>query len=131
DDGNFIKVAGQGVTEEMWAAMVAYADRKGLSGGNFKKLNLPFENRLLGQPMEIRDRMVKRVEDFVYNMLVNVFNTRDTAPLVIADILETGSYNPGAKVGRIDDPADWTEEKIREKAAKICSDKGPEGDFDD
>ncbi|RTZ99978.1 MAG: ketose-bisphosphate aldolase [Deltaproteobacteria bacterium] len=131
DDGNFIKVAGQGVTEEMWAAMVAYADRKGLSGGNFKKLNLPFENRLLGQPMEIRDRMVKRVEDFVYNMLVNVFNTRDTAPLVIADILETGSYNPGAKVGRIDDPADWTDEKIREKAAKICSDKGPEGDFDD
>jgi fructose/tagatose bisphosphate aldolase len=131
DNGNFIKDPDQGVTEDMWAAMVASAKDQGISGGNFKKLNLPFENRLLGQPADIRERMVKRVEDFVYNMLVNVLNCEDTAPLVLADILETGSYNPGAKVGRIDDPADWTDEKITEKAGEICSDKGPEGDFED
>jgi hypothetical protein len=34
-------------------------------------------------------------------------------------------------VGRIEDPAEWTEVKIRERAAKISSEKGPKGDFDD
>ena len=29
------------------------------------------------------------------------------------------------------DPVEWTEEKIVEKALKITSDKGPDGDFDD
>jgi fructose/tagatose bisphosphate aldolase len=129
--GHFIKVKDQGVTEAMWDAMVAYAKDNELSAGNYKKLNLPFENRLLGQPADIRARMVNRVEDFVYNMLANVLNSGDTAPLVLADILETGSYNPGAKVERIDNPADWTPEKIKEKAELICSDKGPQGDFDD
>ncbi len=131
DDGQFIKVRDQGMTEEMWAAMVAHAKENGLSGGNYKKLNLPFENRLLGQPADIRERMVKRVEDFVYNMLVNVLNSGDTAPLVIADILATGSHNPGPKAERIENPADWTPEKIQAKAKDICSDKGEEGDFDD
>ncbi len=131
EDGNFIKVDGEGVTESMWAEMVAYAGERGITGGNYKKLNLPFENKLLGQPADIRERMVKRVEDFVYNMLARVLNTTDTAPLVLADILETGSYDPGAKAAQIEDPADWTEEKIRARALEIGSDKGPDGDFDD
>ena len=32
---------------------------------------------------------------------------------------------------KIEDPLQWTEEKIRERSARISSDKGPEGDFDD
>jgi fructose-bisphosphate aldolase class II len=31
----------------------------------------------------------------------------------------------------MEDPAEWTEERIRTAAAKINSEKGPEGDFDD
>jgi fructose-bisphosphate aldolase class II len=31
----------------------------------------------------------------------------------------------------MEDPAEWTEAKIREKAANIDSDKGPAGDFED
>jgi len=129
--GNFIKIPDQGVTEEMWQAMVAYADKQGWKGGNYKKLNLPFETKLLGQAREVRDRMCKRVEDFVYRLLVDVFNAGDTAPLAIAAILEANSYDPGPKADRIEDPAEWTEEKIRQRAAAIDSDKGPEGDFDD
>ncbi len=131
ENGNFIKVNGEGVTEEMWAEMVAYAEKQGWKGGNYKKLNLPFENKLLGQPREVRERMVKRVEEFVYNMLVNVFNAADTAPLAINAILAAGSHDPGPKVGRIEDPAEWTPEKIVEKARSLDSDRGPEGDFDD
>ena len=130
-DGNFIKVKDAGVTENMWQQMVAYAEANGWKKGNYKSLNLPFEPKLMGQPTAIRERMVKRVEDFVYNLLVNVFNAQDSAPLGIKAILEKGSYDMGPKVGRIEDPAQWTGEKIARRAASLDSDKGPEGDFDD
>jgi len=130
-DGNFIKVKDAGVTESMWQQMVAYAEANGWKKGNYKSLNLPFEPKLMGQPTAIRDRMVKRVEDFVYNLLINVFNAQDSAPLGIKAILEKGSYDMGPKVGCIEDPAQWTGEKIVRRAASLGSDKGPEGNFDD
>jgi fructose/tagatose bisphosphate aldolase len=119
ENGEFIKVIGQGVTEEMWVEMTAYAENKGLKGGNYKKLNLPFENKLLGQPREIRDRMVARVEDFVFDMLVNVFNADNTAPLVIEAILDAGTYDPGPKASRLEKPEEWTSNKIIERAKEI------------
>ncbi len=131
DKGGFIKVKGEGMTEAMWAQMLAAADAGGLKGGNFKKLNLPFENKLLGQPAEIRERMAERVEKFVYNMLINVFNAGDTAPLAIEAILAAGSYDAGAKTGRIEDPDEWTPEKFTARAGTLDSDKGEKGEFDD
>ncbi|MBU0987237.1 MAG: class II fructose-bisphosphate aldolase [Proteobacteria bacterium] len=130
-DGNFVKVKNQGVTEKMWEEMVAYAQANNLKKGDYKKLNLPFENRLLGQAQPVRERMVKRVEAFIYKMLVDVLNARDTAPLAIEAILAAGTYDPGPKAVRIEDPAAWTIEKIVERAKTITSDKGAEGDFDD
>ena len=131
DDQNFNKVKDAGVTEDLWAEMVEYANSKDLKGGNYKKLNIVFENKLVGQPKAIRDRTAKRVEEFVYNMLVNVFNAQDTAPLAIEAILKAGTYDLGPKSSRIEDPGEWTREKIIEKAKMLNSDKGPEGDFDD
>ncbi len=75
--------------------------------------------------------MVKRVEDFVYNMLVNVFNAENTASLAIEAILAAGSHDPGPKAEQIEDPDEWTPDKMVQRAAAIASDKGPEGDFDD
>ena len=129
--GRFIKVKGEGVTEKMWSEMLAYAESKELTAGNYKKLNLPFENRMLGQPKDIRERMSKRVEKFIYNMLVNVFNAQDTAPVVISSILDSGTYDLGPKTKRLEDPVEWTPEKIVKKAESIITDKGPKGDFDD
>ncbi len=131
EDGNFIKMEGAGASEEAWQEMLAYAQKHELKGGNFKKLNLPFESRLLSQPEDFRRRMTKAVEDFIYTLLTDVFNARDTAPLGIEAILKAGSYDLGPKGKRIEDPAEWTEEKIREGAKAISSDKGPAGDFDD
>jgi fructose/tagatose bisphosphate aldolase len=130
-DGNFIKVAVNGADEEVWQAMVAYAADQGWTGGNYKKLNLPFENRLLGQSREVRERMVDAVEEFTYELLANVFNAADTAPLAVEAILAADSHDLGPKVGRLEDPAQWTPELIASKASAIDSDKGPEGDFDD
>ena len=75
--------------------------------------------------------MVKRVEDFVYNMLVNVFNAEDTADLAVEEILKAGSFNMGAKAERIEDPSAWTDELIIKKASELDADKGEAGDFDD
>jgi len=130
-DGNFIKVKGEGMTEELWAEMVAYANEKGWKKGDYKSLNLPFENRLLAQPRDIRERMAKRVEDFAYKMMTEVFNAKDTAPLAIEVILKAGSHDVGPKGSRIEDPARWTREQIIERARTIAGDKGPEGNFDD
>lgn len=131
ESGNFKKLKGAGVSEELWDEMMTYAVEKGFTGGNVKKLNLPFENKILGQPAEIRERMVKGVEDFVYNMLANVFNAEDTAPIVVESIIKKGSHDLGAKAERIEDPSEWTDEKINERAKTVKGNKGPEGDFDD
>ncbi|CAB1071472.1 Predicted Fructose-bisphosphate aldolase (EC in Geobacter [Olavius algarvensis Delta 1 endosymbiont] len=131
EQGDFIKVKDQGASESLWSQMVAYAQEQGWSGGNYKKLNLPFENKLLAQKNEVRLRMAARVEEFVYNMLVNVFNAENTASLAVEAILAVGSHDAGSKARRIEDPARWTTEQIIERAATIESDKGPEGDFDD
>ena len=131
EGGEFVKVPEKGVTEALWEEMVAYAKSKDIKGGNYKKLNLPFENKLLGQSRDVRERMAGGVEFFVYELLTQVFNAQDTAPLAIEAILEANHYDLGPKTGRIDDPAEWTEPKIRERASKISSKKGPKGDFDD
>ncbi len=131
DDGNFVKLNGEGVTEEMWGKMVADADAKGLKGGDYKKLNLPFENKLLGQPQDIRERMINRVEKFVYDMLVNVLNAKDTAPIAVAEILSAGSWDPGPKGIKTENPDEWTPDKIIKRAASRKRDRGPAGDFDD
>lgn len=131
DSGKFIKIKGEGVSEDMWQQIVEHADAQGWKGGDYKKLNLPLANKLMGLPADIRMRMCKRVDDFVYNMLVNVFSAEDSADLAKEAILEAGSYDLGLKAERIEDPAEWTKEKIIERAKGLDTDRGPEGDFDD
>ena len=129
--GDFIKLKDEGITEDMWAKMTEYAQAKGLKKGDYKKLNLPFENSLLAQPRSIRQRMVKAVEAFAYNLIVNVLNSSNTAPLAIEAILEAGSFDAGTKAELLDDPAEWTADKIAERASTIQRERGPEGDFED
>jgi fructose/tagatose bisphosphate aldolase len=131
EKGEFAKVPGRGVTEELWAAMVAYATEKALKSGDYKKLNLPFENRFWGQDGAVRERMTDAVEEFVYGLLTRVFNAQDTAPLAVEAILRAGSHDLGPKCQRLEDPAEWTPEKIRARAATLHQDKGPAGNFDD
>ncbi len=130
-DGEFIKVPEEGVSESLWAEMKAYAQSKQWKKGDYKKLNLPFENKLLSQPREIRDRVEARVENFIYNMIASVFNAQDTAPLAIEAILKANGYDTGPKAERIENPAEWTAARIIERGKQIDSNKGPAGNFDD
>ncbi|WP_419786935.1 class II fructose-bisphosphate aldolase [Pseudodesulfovibrio sp.] len=131
DDGKFDKVPGEGLDDALWTEMVEYADANGITGGNYKKLNLPFERRWLGQDAAVRERMAGAVEDFVHHLLVNVFNAADTAPIAMDIICKAGSYDLGPKVEKFEDAAEWTEEKIKARAAAMDTDKGPHGNFDD
>lgn len=129
--GNFVKQKDKGVDTKLWNEMLKYAAGQGWKGGNFKKLNLPFENKIMSQPKKIRDRSEKAVADFVYGLLTKVFNAKDTAPLGVKAILKAGSYNLGSKAKRIEKKAEWTAAKIHKKGAGIDSDKGPAGNFED
>ena len=118
ENGEFVKVSDKGMTDKQWAEIVEYANSQGIKGGNYKKLNLPFENKLHRLPRDIRERMSKDVEDFVFHLLKDVFNAGDTAPLAIDAILKAGSCDLGAKGTRIEDPAEWSESKIHKRAAQ-------------
>ncbi len=131
ENGRFIKKSDRGMTDELWNDVVAYADSKNYKPGDYKNLNLPFENRLLSQPREIRERMVDGVEAFAYGMMKDVLNSGDSDLFAIEAILKAGTYDLGSKSGRIEDPAAWSESNITEKAALLNPDKGPAGHFDD
>jgi fructose-bisphosphate aldolase, class II len=131
ENGSFKKVKGEGVSEDLWGEMVAYAESKGWKKGDYKNLNLPFENKLLAQPKEVRERMTRGVEDFAYKMMTEVLNGQDTAQSAVEMILTAGSFDLGPKGSRIEEPAEWSDAKILEKALLIQSDKGPVGKFDD
>ena len=131
DNGDFRKISGAGVMDELWQEMTVYAAEKGWKGGNYKKLNLPFEAKILAQGREVREGMAKRVEEFVYNMLVNVFNAEGSATLAKELLLKQGGYDLGPKAEVIENVAEWSKELIIERAKTLDVDKGPEGDFDD
>ncbi len=131
ENGEFIKIPGQGMDDNIWEEMKRYAADKGWKKGDYKKLNLPFENRLLAQHIESRERMAKRVKDFTYRLITDVLGSAGTAQIVIDDILSCGSHDPGPKAQQIEDPSKWTPEQIMQKAKQIDRDRGPEGDFDD
>jgi len=119
------------LTEELWAEMVAYGNDKKWKAGDYKSINLPFENKIMRQPTAIRERSIQAVEDFVYNLFIDVFYATDTADLGIEAILKAGSFDLGPKAERIEKAAEWTPEKIRERAKTIGADKGAAGNFDD
>lgn len=131
ENGEFIKEPDKGVSDATWEQMKAFAKANNIKGGDFKKLNLPFEATFMVQPKKYRDRMAKGVEDFVYTLLTDVFYAKDTAPIIIDAILEAQSHDPGQKAEKIEKKSDWTKEKIIEKALKFDTDKGPGGNFDD
>ena len=129
--GNFIKRPGEGMTEELWAEMIAYAEGKGWKKGDYKNLNLPFENKLLAQPAAVREKMAKGVEDFAYKMMTEVLNGAGTAALGVEALLAAGSYNLGPKGKPIENPAEWTRDKIIERGKGLTSSKGAAGSYDD
>jgi fructose-bisphosphate aldolase class II len=75
--------------------------------------------------------MAKRVEEFAYKMMTQVFNAGDTAQFGIEALLKASSHDLGPKGKRLEDPSKWTTEQIIERAKSLNADKGAKGNFDD
>jgi hypothetical protein len=57
--------------------------------------------------------MSEAVEEFTFFLLKDVFNAADTADIAKEILLEKKSCNPGPKAERLEEPQDWTVEKIK------------------
>jgi fructose/tagatose bisphosphate aldolase len=66
DDGTYVKESDRGVSDALWREIVTYADGKGMSrkSGDYKKLNLPFHERILAEPDHIVGRIVDEIADW-------------------------------------------------------------------
>lgn len=118
----------------LWADMVAYAEDKGWKGGDYKKLSLPFDNRIMALSEDVKIAMASRVENFAYKLMTDVFGSQDSAPTVIDSILAANTYAPDPTIHVTDFVRhnDWSEEYIRTQGAIIDQyAEEIEGDFDD
>ena len=75
--------------------------------------------------------MIQAVEDFVYMLITDVFNGHDTRDRLSRRFSRPGLTTWRPKAHRIEDPAEWTEEKIKKKGTSLASDKGPAGNYED
>lgn len=132
-DGNFRKLQDKGMSDKLWQEMVAYADKQGWKKGDYKKLNIVFENKLWAQPASFRERMENDVADFVYELLVNVFNAENTADLALEIIAEAESYIAPEKSVQIEDPETWNPADYGIEPGSHSANCGDShgGDFDD
>lgn len=132
-NGNFRKIQDKGMSDKLWQEMVAYADKQGWKKGDYKKLNVVFENKLWAQPANFRERMENDVADFVYDLLVNTFNAENAADLALDIITEAQSYIAPVKSVQIEDPETWNpaDYGIVPGSHSATCDDSHEGAFDD
>jgi len=132
ENGDFVKDENAGMNKEAWEYMVNLAKELGFKGGNYKKLNKPADEYLKKLPEDIQRRMAKGVEDFIANLLENVFNAKDSAHKALDVILEHKSHEIEMFNKIIEDKNKWTKEYIIEEGKRIYDeDNAIEGDFDD
>lgn len=131
-DGGFVKDPATGMRDEDWKHLVDIAQKKGWKAGDYKKLNSEVDEYLKKLPQDVQNRMSKGVEDFIANLLENVFYCKDSADLALDVILESESYQVKQTAAQIEDKKVWTEDYIRKEGKRIFEHQHEvEGNFDD
>ena len=84
DGGTYVKESDRGISDALWNEMVAYADGKGMSrkSGDYKKLNLPFHEKILAEPDHIIGRITDEITDWG-KRFIKAFGGEGTAEKVI------------------------------------------------
>ncbi|MDR2779585.1 MAG: class II fructose-bisphosphate aldolase [Synergistaceae bacterium] len=126
EGGSYIKESGRGISDALWNEMVASADSRGMSrkSGDYKKLNLPFHDRILAEPDNITGRIVDEVAEWA-KRFIRAFGGEGTAEKV-AEV-----------AGRRADHNSSPERVIRSPRLKYGPDNAPNkakvsaGNFDD
>lgn len=125
DSGSYVKESGRGISDKLWHEMVAEADAKGMSrkSGDYKKLNLPFHEKILAEPKEIIDRIVDEVAEWG-KKFIRAFGGEGTAEKVLEVMSRRPDHNASP------------ERVIRSPRSKYGPEQAPNrsktsGDFDD
>jgi len=94
DSGSYVKEKDRGITEELWAEIVAYADGKGMSrkSGDYKKLNLPFHEKILAQPEPVIGRIVDEIAEWG-KRFIRAFGGEGTAEKVLEVLARRPDHN--------------------------------------
>lgn len=126
EGGTYVKDSDRGITDALWNELVADADAKGMSrkSGDYKKLNLPFHEKILAEPEPIVARIVDEIAEWG-KRFIRAFGAEGTAEKVLEVVSRRSDHNaspervvrsPRMKYGPAEAP---------NRA------KGSEGDFDD
>jgi fructose/tagatose bisphosphate aldolase len=126
EGGSYVKESGRGVSDELWREMVSYADEKGWSrkSGDYKRLNLPFHDKILAEPDYIVGRIVDEVADWG-GRFIKAFGSEGASQRVLEVVSRRPDHNASP------------ERVIRSPRIKYGPDqapnqlKGGDGNFDD
>jgi fructose/tagatose bisphosphate aldolase len=125
DSGAYVKEPGRGITEGLWNEIVAYADDKGMSrkSGDYKKLNLPFHEKILAEPTHVIGRITDEISEWA-KRFIRAFGGEGTAEKVVEVACRRADHNSSP------------ERVIRNPRSKYGPEAAPnkgktEGDFDD
>jgi fructose/tagatose bisphosphate aldolase len=94
EGGTYVKESGRGVSDALWQEMVAYADGRGMSrkSGDYKKLNLPFHEKILAEPDHITGRITDEVAEWA-KRFIRVFGGEGTAGHVLEAASRRADHN--------------------------------------
>ena len=84
EGGTYVKENDRGISEKLWNELVKAADDKGMSrkSGDYKKLNLPFHEKILAEPDHITGRITDEVCVWA-KRFIKAFGGEGTAEKVI------------------------------------------------
>jgi fructose/tagatose bisphosphate aldolase len=84
DGGTYVKESDRGISDALWNEMVASADSQGMSrkSGDYKKLNLPFHEKILAEPKNVVDRIVDEVAEWAKRFM-KAFGSEGIAEKVV------------------------------------------------
>lgn len=87
ENGTFVKEADRGISTELWNELITAGDEKGMSrkSGDYKKLNLPFCDKIMSEPKQIIDRTVDEMTWWA-ERFITAFGAEGSAEAV-ADVM--------------------------------------------
>lgn len=126
EGGSYIKEPDRGISERLWQEIAAFADGQGMSrkSGDYKKLNLPFHEKILAEPDHVINRIVDEVADWG-RRFIRAFGGEGTAEKVVEVMSRRPDHNASP------------ERVIRSPRVKYGPSEAPKqakgvgGDFDD
>ena len=110
EGGTYTKDPDRGISVELWNEIVAAADAKGMSrkSGDYKKLNLPFCDKILAEPKHIIDRILDEMQWWA-ERFITAFGAEGSADAVAAVMSRRPDHNASPDRKILGRRSDYTE----------------------